>query len=198
MNATLGFRVKSVWATGVLLAGPAESPQVLDRRVVQLCDPTIPQSKQPYHAKMGTLQTDEAIVERLRSVIVKVAQDSVSELMKDFRSLRDLGSLPVQQIRRANLVVGSDIDPARIGNLHVRAHALEGRLFRTVLQDALSSCGLGCSIIVERQIYERAVGELKRSEKSLKQSLTQLGRSLDGPWRADDKLACLAAWVALA
>jgi hypothetical protein len=146
---------------------------------------------------MGTLQTDEAIVERLRNVIAKAAQDSVSELMKDFRSLRDFGSQSVQQIRRANLVVGSDIDPARIGNPHVRAHALEGRLFRTVLQDALISCGLGCSIIVERQIYERAVGELKRSEKSLKQSLTQLGRSLDGPWRADDKLACLAAWLAL-
>ena len=39
MNATLGFRVKSGWAVAVLLAGSAESPQVLDRRVVQLCDP---------------------------------------------------------------------------------------------------------------------------------------------------------------
>src|SRR5712692_1283563 len=93
-SAALGFRVKSGWAAAVLLAGPVESPQLIDRRIVQLCDPTVPESKQPYHAKMGTLQTDEAIVERLRSVIVKAAQDSVSDLMKDFRSLRDLGSLP--------------------------------------------------------------------------------------------------------
>jgi hypothetical protein len=189
-SATLGFRVKSGWAAAVLLAGPVESPQLIDRRVVQLCDPTIPESKQPHHAKMGTLQTDDTKVERLRKVIVKAAQDSVSELMKDFQS-------DDRQMRRANLVVGSDLDPARIANPHIRAHALEGRLFRTVLHDALSSCGLRCSIIVEREIYKRAVAALKRSEKNLKQSLTQLGQSLDGPWRADDKLACLAAWLAL-
>ena len=198
MNATLGFRVKSGWAAAVLLAGPVESPQLLNRRVVQLCDPAIPESKQPYHAKMGTLQTDEAKIERLRKVISKAAQDSLSQLMKDFRSLGDFGSLSVPQIRRASLVVGSDIDPARIANPHIRAHALEGRLFRTVLQDALSSLGLHCSIIVEREIYEQAAAALKRSEKDLKRSLTQLGQSLNGPWRADDKLACLAAWLALA
>jgi hypothetical protein len=173
-----------------LLAGPVESPQLIDRRIVQLCDPTVPQSKQPYHAKMGTLQTDDAKVERLRKVIVKAAQESVSQLMKDFQ--RDN-----RQIRRANLVVGSDIDPARIANPHIRAHALEGRLFRTVLEDALGSCGLSCSVLVERQIYERAVVALNRPEKDLKQSLAQLGQSLDGPWRADDKLASLAAWLAL-
>jgi hypothetical protein len=190
VKATLGFRVKSGWAVAVLLAGPVESPQLIDRRIVQLCDPTVPQSKQPYHAKMGTLQTDDAKVERLRKVIVKAAQESVSQLMKDFQ--RDN-----RQIRRANLVVGSDIDPARIANPHIRAHALEGRLFRTVLEDALGSCGLSCSVLVERQIYERAVVALNRPEKDLKQSLAQLGQSLDGPWRADDKLASLAAWLAL-
>ena len=196
-SAALGFRVKSGWAGAVLLAGPVESPQLLDRRIVQLCDPTVPESKQPYHAKMGTLQTDEAKVDALRKVIVKAAQESVSELIKDSGSLRDFGSLSVQQIRRANLVVGSDLDPARIANPHIRAHALDGRLFRTVLEDALGSCGLSCSILVEREIYERAVAALNRTEKDLKQSLTRLGISLDGPWRAEDKLASLAAWLAL-
>ena len=190
MNAALGFRVKSGWAAAVLLAGPVESPRILDRRVVQLCDPAVPESKQPYHARMGTLQTDEAKVQRLRKVVAQAAQASVSEWMKEIQK-HD------QQIGRASLVVGSNIDPARIANDHIRAHALEGRLFRTVLQEALSSGGLSCSVIVEREIYERAAAALKRTEKDLKQSLTQLGKSLDGPWRADDKLACLAAWMAL-
>lgn len=191
MNTTLGFRVKSGWAAAVLLAGPVESPQVLDRRVVQLCDPAIPESKQPYHAGMGLLQTDEKKIERLRKVVSKAALESVKEMMKQYAT-------EGHHIRRANLVVGSDIDPSRIANPHIRAHALEGRLFRTVLHDALSSCELNCSIIVEREIYERAARILERTEKKLKQSLTQLGRSLDGPWRGDDKLACLAAWLALA
>jgi len=190
VNATLGFRVKSGWAVAVLLAGPVESPQVIDRRVLQLHDSTIPESKQPYHAKMGTLQTDEAKIDRLRKVIAKAALKSVTELMRDYKG-------DGHQIRRAKLVVGSDIDPAKITNPHIRAHALEGRLFRTMLHDALSSCGLECSVIVERNAYKQAVPVLKRSEKELKQILTQLGRSLEGPWRGDEKLAALAAWLAL-
>jgi hypothetical protein len=189
-SGALGFRVKSGWAAAVLLAGPVESPQLLDRRVVQLCDPGIPESKQPYHAKMGTLQTDDAKVERLRKVVVGAAQKSVLELIKDFQS-------DDRQISRANLVVGSDIDPARIANDHIRAHALEGRLFRTVLANALNRSGLNCSVIVERNAYKQAGEVLKKSEKQLKQALTQLGRAMNGPWRADDKLACLAAWLAL-
>jgi hypothetical protein len=191
VSAILGFRVKSGWAAAVLLAGPVESPQTLGRRVIQLCDPGIPESKQPYHAKMGTLQTDDAKVERLRKVIAKAAQESVSELMKEFQS-------DDRPINRANLVVGSDIDPARIANDHIRAHALEGWLFRTVLEDALQSYGLNCAVIVERNAYKQAGEILDKSEEQLKQSLAQLGRALSGPWRADEKMAALAAWLALA
>jgi hypothetical protein len=189
MNGALGFRVKSGWAAGVLLTGLADSPQLHDRRVIQLCDPTVPESKQPYHAKMGMLQTDEDKIERLRKIIFKAAQNSVdvwlNELQKDGK------------IRRAGLVVGSDIDPAKIANPHIRAHALEGRLFRTVLQESVELQGVSCSIFVERKVYEQAAEILKHSEKDLKQSLTQMGRLSGGSWRGDDKLAALAAWLSL-
>jgi hypothetical protein len=190
MNASLGFRVKSGWSVAVLLAGPVESPQVIDQRVLQLFDSSFPESKQPYHAKMGTLQTDEGKVERLRKLVAKTALQSVTELMKDYKTVG-------HQLRRATLVVGSDIDPAKITNPHIRAHALEGRLFRTVLRDALDSCGLECSVIVERNAYKQAVPVLNRSEPELKKLLTQLGRSVEGRWSADEKLATLAAWLAL-
>jgi hypothetical protein len=189
MSATLGFRVKSGWAAAVLLTGSADSPQLLGRRIIELSDPSIPGSRQPYHAKMSTLQTDDTKIERLRHVIVQTAQNSVDAWMNDIQKER--------KIQRAGLVVGSDIDPSRIANTHIRAHALEGRLFRTVLQEALERQGVSCSIFVERKIYEQAVAILKRSEKDLKQSLTQLGRTSDGSWRGDDKLAALAAWLQL-
>jgi hypothetical protein len=189
MNETLGFRVKSGWAAGVFVTGPADSPQLLGRKVIQLCDPAVPGSKQPYHAKMGTLQTDDAKIERLRQVIVKVAENSVSAWLKDLQ--KD------GKIRRAGLVVGSDIDPSKIANPHIRAHALEGRLFRTVLQESLEGQGVSCAIFVERKVYEQAAEILKHSEKDLKQSLTQMGRLSGGSWRGDDKLAALAAWLLL-
>src|SRR5437016_367071 len=41
VEATIGFRVKSGWPTAVLLAGPIQSPQVLDSRIVELSDPAV-------------------------------------------------------------------------------------------------------------------------------------------------------------
>jgi hypothetical protein len=190
-QTAVGFRVKSGWATAVLVAGPVRSPRVLDRRRAELSDPAVPASHQPYHAAMGTLQTDGAKVEQLRKVIVQAADRSVAELLHAYR---DAG----QQVATAALVVGSEIDPERITNPHIRAHALEGRLFRTVLEDALRSGGVPATVVVERDLYARAAQVLGRSEAELKRLATELGRAVGGPWRADEKAAALAACLTLA
>jgi hypothetical protein len=190
-RAAVGFRVKSGWAAAILLQGPVEAPQVLDQRKIELCDPAVPESRQPYHAAMGKLETDNAKITRRRTVVTQAAERSVEELLAAYRSAG-------HTIGAAALVVGSVIDPAKITNPHIRAHALEGQLFRTVLEDALRSHGLACSVFVERTIYKQAAKILQRSEQNLKRLMTQLGQNLDGPWRADEKTACLAAWLTLA
>jgi hypothetical protein len=101
------------------------------------------------------------------------------------------------EVQGVGIVVGSDIDPARIKNDHIRAHALEGRLFRTALEEAAKSNGLDCAVIVEREAYLHAAAGLKQSEQSLKRAVSVLGRSSNSPWRADEKTAALAAWMAL-
>jgi len=89
------------------------------------------------------------------------------------------------------------IDPARIANDHIRAHALEGRLFRTVLERAVRSFRLPCAVMVERGAYATAADRFKRRENDVKRAVTELGRAIAGPWRADEKTAALAAWMAL-
>jgi hypothetical protein len=191
LDAAVGFRVKSGFAIAVLVTGPIESPSVIDRRVIDLCDPDMPESRQPYHSRMGQLETDDAKVQRRRKAIVQATQRSVPELVKEYRDAD-------RQIRAAGLVVGSEIDPSRITNPHIRAHALEGQLFRTVLGEALQSCGLTFAVVTERNIYKHAAKILRRSEADLKGELVKLGRARVGSWRADEKTACLAAWLALA
>jgi len=190
VQAAVGFRVKSGWAATVLLVGPLQSPHVLDRRLIDLSDPAVPETRQPYHAAMGRLEEDDARVTARLEVIQRVTNGSVTELLKDYR---DTGC----EVCGAALVVGSQIDPASIKNAHIRAHALEGRLFRTVLEDAVRSCGLPCSIVLERDAYSKATSALARSEANLKRAVSGLGRWLDGPWRADEKMSALAAWMAL-
>jgi hypothetical protein len=140
---------------------------------------------------MGRLETDEAKLKRLRKLVARAANGSVMELIKNYCSAgHRLGAVV--------LVVGSEIDPARVTNPHIRAHALEGRLFRTALEDAVRSLDLPCSVVLERNLYARASQILRLSEHDLKRLVADFGRTLGRPWRADEKTASLAAWIALA
>ena len=74
MTCTLGFRVKSGWAAAVLIATASKAPTVRDSRVIELSDPDVPDSRQPYHAGFGTEQTDTAKVKKLKPVLRQIAE----------------------------------------------------------------------------------------------------------------------------
>jgi hypothetical protein len=45
----------------------------------------------------------------------------------------------------------------------MRAHASEGRLFRSVLVDGLERCGVSVRVVLEREVYELLGKTLRRS-----------------------------------
>jgi hypothetical protein len=189
-TATLGFRVKSGWASVVLLTGPIGSPALRDSRVIDLSDPRVPETRQPYHATFGQLETDAKKTNRRTDIVHRVTKQSVTKLLSDCRRKG-------YSITRASLVIGSQLDPATIANPHIRAHALEGQLFRSALEQALNAHGIGTFILQERDAYAKAVAQLKQSCDDVRQTIQNLGRSIEGPWRAEQKLAALGAWLAL-
>jgi hypothetical protein len=187
----LGFRVKSGYAIAVALRGSAPAPEILARYVVALSDPKVAATKQPYHDGFGTAQENIKEIARLTRTIERCAAQSVSALLEE--------ALPGNgPCRGASLVVGSTIDPSAVGNPHIRAHASEGRLFRTVLEDALRERGVDCTVIVEKMLTAHAVRALGRPEREIKKVVGAFGEMLDGPWRVDEKAAATAAWVTLA
>jgi hypothetical protein len=188
-NAAIGFMVKSGWAAAVLLAGPAAAPRVIDSRRVEISDPGVPGSTQPYHEGFGTARNAGGELERLVASVKAYGRKSVTAMLRECQQ-----QVP---LRGAGVVVGSLIDPAAIGNDHIRIHAMEGRLFRTVLVEAAEKSGLACSICRERDLYATAAKVLKKSEAALRTDLTEIGRSVDGPWRAEQKAAALSAWTIL-
>jgi hypothetical protein len=189
--AALGFRVKSGWATAVLLSGPVGAPAVAERSLVALSDPAVPHSRQPYHADTGVAQTDSAVLARLIEVVHRCGRRSVAQLLDRHRAAG-------YGILGAGIVVGSDTPPESIANPHIRAHACEGRLFRTALEGGLQECGVTWIIVVERALYSTAVPLLSGSGASVKQAVTALGRGRFPGWRVDDKAATVAAWLVLA
>jgi hypothetical protein len=190
-QATLGFRVKSGWAAAVLLAGPVRLPRLRDIRLIDLCDPKIPATRQPYHAAIGELETNTAKLKSRLQIVRRVTKHSVARIVSDHR--RD-----GHKIRSAGLVVGSQIDPALIANPHIRAHALEGQLFRIALADALRVHQIQCLVLSEREALAKAATLLKKSPAELQSIINEMKRTARGPWRVEQKLATIAAWFALA
>jgi len=189
-SAALGFRVKSGWAVAVLLTGPARSPQLCDVQRIDLFDPRLPETRQPYHAAMGKLETDATKINRRVCIVRSIAQQSIATLLAGYRGKG-------YAISRSSLVVGSQIDPDSIANAHIRAHAFEGQLFRSVLEEVLQTCGIRTGIVIERNAYAQAAAKLKESNENVRRMIQNFGRAAQGPWRAEQKLAALAAWVAL-
>ena len=185
---TLGFRVKSGWAAAVLIAKSAKSPTptVIDSRLIALADPAVAESRQPYHAGFGTEQTDTAKVTRLVRGIERFSRRTIAALLDEYRA--------EHRVRRAAVVVASLTDPATIANQHMRAHASEGRLFRTVLVDALEQCGVTVRVVLEREVYDLLAKAVRRSPSQAKKQVAALGEDV-GRWRAEQKVAAAAAWL---
>jgi hypothetical protein len=189
--AALGFRVKSGWAMAVLLAGPASEPKLVRCQAILLSDPKIPQTKQPHHAALELPEKEgKALSKKLRKIVADAAKKSVSELVNQ-------GIAEGYSVNRAGLVVGSLVDPATLHNEHIRAHGLEGQLFRTALEAALNEQGIRCKVLLEKTAYMTASSALRKSLVEAKREIVCLGESQEGSWRAEEKLAALAAWMAL-
>lgn len=192
-KTSLGLRAKSGWATAVVLAGPSSSPSVLHVRRVELSDPGFPESRQPFHAlddAQCDLEPDESRIQKRKQVVADASTRSIGQLVGDCQAN---GWNP----RRAGVVAGSLIDPSTIRSPHIRAHAMEGELFRTAVVDALRALDVRSTVLVEKTAFEAASEVIHAREPILKRTLADLGRTVSGPWRADEKLAALAAWVAV-
>ncbi len=188
--ASIGFRVKTGRAIAVVVAGPAASPRVVKRCDVELCDFRNRWTRQPYHAPLELPEEQAAGIVReataaVRSLGTRVVRRLAAELAAEGYRVQSIG-----------LVVGSDIDPAKLGNLHVRAHALEGRLYRGALERGAAACRLPCFALVERSAYQQAATALGKPPAHLKRTVAALGGALK-PWRAEEKTATLAAWLGL-
>jgi hypothetical protein len=175
------------------LTGTAHSPQPFGVNRVELSDPQTPETRQPYHAAMEKMETDSAEVNRRERVVRCIAQQSLTTLLNGYQQKGF-------RIRRAALVVGSKIGPAAIANPHIRAHALEGRLFRSAVEQALQDHEIRTDVLLERDAYACVAARLKQSSDNVKRAIQALGRSAPptgGSWRAEQKLAALAALFAL-
>ena len=194
-RAALGFRAHSGWAAMVAITGTIESPSVIDRRILQLHNPKIVGSKQPYHTGEALPFKDaEEFISRCIAVSHELAHDGLQTAIK---ALQQSGySVAGCVILLASGRILPSLD--RVLASHALIHSAEGELYRNALIQAAVRCTLTVTPVTERELSSRAGEILRRSEDDLRNYLSHVGHSLGPPWREDQKCATLAAWIALA
>ncbi|MBI1849137.1 MAG: hypothetical protein HYR85_02210 [Planctomycetes bacterium] len=193
-SAALGLRARSGWATGIVLGGTVAAPEVVLRERIVLADPKLAGSVQPYHAIVSrSLRDAEAQLARYRGSSEVLARDAVASLVKRAAAA---GHAPASScILRSS---GRPLpDLAAILRSHPTVHTAEGEFFRDALRDASEREGLDVFGVKEKEAWERATADLAIPLATLQERIAEMGRAVGRPWRADEKLATLAAWLAM-
>ena len=187
----IGFRAKTGRAICVVLGGTSDALLVVKKFEMPLTDPKVPASFQPYHAVMELpWNQSQKAARKSVAAIEAVARKGVKNLIEELKSQG-------MKVSGVGIVGAPDRDLARIGNFHIRAHAAEGVLFRKVLNVAAEANDLKWRLIPDKDFEQLVKSELGAKAPRTKRQISELGRTVPAPWRADEKQAALAAWLIL-
>jgi hypothetical protein len=190
----LGVAPHCGWAAVVIIGGTAAAPRVLLRERVELADPGLPGSKQPYHDIEGR-PLPEA---RVRLALFEAAANrlALSALRTLTQAVRGSGA----EVRAAGILASSGRDGATLEAIvgsHALIHTADGNHFRDALGHGCEALDLTVTRVTQKDLMARASVTLGKSPQALAATLATLGRGCGAPWGADQKSAALLAWLLL-
>jgi hypothetical protein len=194
-QAVLAFAPHSGWAAAVAVGGDIGQPVALARGRVEMADPRLPGSKQPYHAvEKLPLQEARRRLARLSDSATTLADEGIRRLVEE---LGARGPAPV--------VAGILDSSGRKGDTlaailasHALIHTADGDHFRAALEEGCRRCGLAVVRVRRKDLVDRAAAALQTTSARLAATVQALGKPLGAPWGADQKSAALLAWMLLA
>ena len=176
-RAALGCRAHTGWAALVVVAGD----EVVLRRRAELADPTGRVRKNAYQAARSLdLVAAADLVEAAERIAAEQAALEIERTLREAKVEATLCAVVAGASRDAPL--------ESILRSHALAHAAEGRLYQAALLKGAEACGLE-AVALRKQLLSE--------ERELRKRADGLRRQLGPPWAEDQKLAALAAWVAL-
>ena len=193
-KAAIGLRAHSGWAALVALTGPADSPEVIARRRIEIADPKIRGSKQPFHAAEALKFPDAKVyIEQCVRSTERLAREALQAAID---GLRDRRAEPAG----CAIILGSGRKLPGLEAIlksHALIHTAEGEFFRNALVEACGHCGIPVLGVKEKELFERGAAQFRTPVSELERRVQEMGKPLGPPWTQDQKYAALAAWMAL-
>ena len=169
-------------------------PKVVLRCRVELSDPSGRVRKNAYQAARGL--EPAAAADLVESAEQIAAEQAAVAIERTVREARDEGAVVGSCAVVAGALVGAPLES--ILRSHALAHAAEGRLYQGALLLGAEACGLEAIAVPKRSIWEEGAAAFAVPQDELSHWINELRRELGPPWAEDQKLAALAAWIALA
>lgn len=203
--APIGLGLRAVRGGGVIVgvALEGDEPRIVLSSFVATGTKDDRLSLEPYHvaAEMKRSPGGEASAEAAAAVAEgrkrqdKLAANGLSNIV---RELRHAGHKPVVAallINRAGWI--SDLLAYSLA-FPDHPPVAEGLAVREALRFAIRGVGVDIAEVDEKSLPDLATEVLRLGSAELDARLKALGTSAGRPWRKEQKLACLAAWVTLA
>ena len=169
-------------------------PVVCDRRTIVLADSSIPGSKQPFHtAEPMPLPKAKAFLKTCEQRCHALAVEQARDILKTWQHRG-------REIVACGLIASSGRVPPSVEQIlasHAAIHSAEGELYRDAIAHACDHLRLPLLRIKQKEIFSAASAALGKSTPQIQSTLLAMGRDCGPPWAEDQKLAALAAWVAL-
>jgi len=194
-NAAVGFRVHSGWSAMVAVCLEKGAPQVLHRERIHLVEEFTYRLRQPYHTaeKLPLVEARE-FIRNAEAVAKTMAGRSIRKLQTQLKQ-SDYGL----NCTAVLLASGKPLpELEKILASHAMIHTADGELFREALTRASVRCGLQVVSVKEKEVMGEAAQTLGLLEAAVSKRVAEIGKELGAPWSQDEKLAALAAWLALA
>jgi hypothetical protein len=194
----LGFRACKGGAVVVGVAVEKGEPRVVISTFLQTCAQGDRLSLEPYRVAAGMPRGPQGKASAEAAAAVAEGRKRQDELAaKGMQGLvRQLERQPVVAallVNRAGWI--TDLLEYSLGwPEHVPV--AEALAVREALRSAFRRCGVTAVELDEKSLPDRAIETLGLSRAAIDARLKALGATAGRPWRKEQKLACLSAWVA--
>lgn len=184
---------------GSVVVGVAPGPRVVLSAFLATAAEGDRLAFEPYHVAAEMVRDDEAGAEAAVAEGRRRQNALAAEGLADMvRRLRGDGFEPAAAALLVNRA-GWITDLLRY-SLGAPEHppVAEGLAVRDALRSACARCGLDLVEMDEKSLPAEGPARLGLPAAEMEGELSSLGASAGRPWRKEQKLACLAAWVAVA
>jgi hypothetical protein len=193
-----GLRAHTGWAELVAVVGPLRAPLVLYRARLQLCDGSWPRFVYHQAAEAATNGTPMGEVRALIRGAKKASRQAAAKAIG--AAAKSVGAAG-GRVTAGVVLVSLRKAPASLEAIlaaHPLIHTAEGELYRAALLAGCKRNKLVGRAVPERELWPIAGKALRMNDAALRRRLETMGRAAGRPWGQDQKLAALAALVALA